>query len=91
MYKITSTSQFKKDYKRVQKRHLDLNELQVVIRMLSEGQTLPEKYKDHALIGNKRNSRECHIRPDFLLQYRIDSEILTLILIRTGSHSDIFE
>ena len=47
-------------------------------------------YKDHALKGNFIGYRECHIRPDWLLMYKIDKQILTLALTRTGTHSDLF-
>ncbi|WP_299296933.1 type II toxin-antitoxin system mRNA interferase toxin, RelE/StbE family, partial [uncultured Mobiluncus sp.] len=35
--------------------------------------------------------RECHIKPDWLLIYRIDGNRLILFLNRTGSHADLFE
>ena len=37
-----------------------------------------------------KNMRECHIEPDWLLIYKIESELMLLKLIRTGSHSDLF-
>ena len=49
---------------------------------------LPEEYQDHPLIGNYLGSRECHLEPDWLLIYRIEDEVL--ILIRLGTHSDLF-
>lgn len=60
--------------------------------MLAEEKPLPEKCKDHALTDsrNYKNVRECHIEPDWLLVYKIESDILILKLIRTGSHSDLF-
>ena len=48
------------------------------------------KYKDHSLTGIYQDFRECHILPDWLLIYRIDKDILTLVLSRTGTHSDLF-
>jgi mRNA interferase YafQ len=50
---------------------------------------LPKKHRDHALIGNWKGSRDCHIEPDWLLIYTLDSDLL--ILERTGSHSDLFD
>ncbi|HIY07113.1 MAG TPA: type II toxin-antitoxin system YafQ family toxin, partial [Candidatus Evtepia faecigallinarum] len=50
----------------------------------------PEKYKDHALIGDYAGYRECHIQPDWLLVYRLEDDVLVLTLFRTGSHSDLF-
>ncbi len=53
-------------------------------------QPLPAKHRDHALSGNYRGYRECHIQPDWLLIYKIEPQKLLLTLIRTGSHSDLF-
>lgn len=89
-YKVQWTSKFKKDYKLCQSRGLDINLLDEVIILLSEGKTLPQKYKDHSLSGQWKDFRECHIKPDWLLVYAIQNDILTLTLARTGSHSDLF-
>ena len=87
---IVWTTQFKKDYKLALKRHLDIELLDNVIRVLSRGETLPEMNKDHALTGDWIGHRECHILPDWLLVYRIEDDILVLTLARTGTHSDLF-
>ena len=87
---IVWTTQFKRDYKLAMKRHLRIDLLDDVIRMLSRGELLPEKYRDHALTGNWIGYRECHILPDWLLVYRVDDDILVLTLVRTGTHSDLF-
>lgn len=89
-YTIKHTSQFKKDYKLAKKRHLDTNLLKDIITKLANGETLAEKYKDHALSGNWHGHRECHINPDWLLVYRYENDILVLTLTRTGTHSDLF-
>ena len=88
--KISWSGQFKKDYKLAMKRGLDITLLDDVIRMLASGETLPEKYSDHALTGNWKGYRECHIQPNWLLIYRIEKGMLILTLQRTGSHSDLF-
>lgn len=88
---IVWTTQFKKDYKLALKRHLDINLLDDVIRTLSRGEALPEKNKDHGLSGEWTGHRECHIQPDWLLVYRIDDNVLVLTLVRTGTHSDLFD
>ena len=87
---IVWTAQFKKDYKLAVKRKLDISLLDDVIRMLSRGESLPEKNKDHSLSGNWVGHRECHILPDWLLIYRIEDNVLVLTLSRTGTHSDLF-
>ena len=84
------TTQFKRDYKKAMKRHLDIDLLDSIIRVLSRGETLPEKHRDHELTGNWTGYRECHIQPNWLLVYRIDDGVLVLTLARTGTHSDIF-
>ncbi len=87
---IVWTTQFKRDYKLAMKRHLRIDLLDDVIRMLSRGELLPEKYRDHALTGNWIGYRECHLLPDWLLVYRVEDDILVLTLVRTGTHSDLF-
>ena len=89
-YEIIRTTQFKKDYKTISKRGYDMSKLKEVIMMLADGKTLPEKYKDHQLTGNFKNFRECHIAPDWLLIYKIENDLLILIVERTGSHCDLF-
>ena len=85
------TNRFDKDLKLITKRKYDMKKLREVIYMLSNQQPLPEKYKDHELSGNYATYRECHIEPDWLLIYKIENETLTLILSRTGTHSDLFQ
>ena len=87
---IVWTTQFKRDYKLAMKRHLRIDLLDDVIRMLSRGELLPEKYRDHTLTGNWIGYRECHLLPDWLLVYRVEDDILVLTLVRTGTHSDLF-
>ena len=86
---IVWTTQFKKDYKLAIKRHLNIELLDDIIRSLSRGETLPEKNRDHALAGSYAGYRECHIQSDWLLIYRVDNDVLTLTLTRTGTHSDL--
>lgn len=88
---IVWTSKFKKDYKLAIKRSKNIELLDDIIRMLSKGETLPEKNQDHALSGNWAGFRECHIQPDWLLIYRIENDVLVLTLVRSGSHSDLFD
>ena len=90
MLDLVMSSQFKKDLKRIQKRGLDLEILKNVIRLLQDEQLLDEKYRDHALTGNYKGFRECHIQPDWLLIYSINHSELILTTSRTGSHSDLF-
>lgn len=63
--------------------------LETVVELLLDGQTLPEKYRDHQLTGNWKGYRECHIEPDWLLVYKIYESKLILSLVRAGTHSDL--
>ncbi len=90
-YEIQRTSRFKKDFALIERRGCDVSLLVDVIRALARGETLHRQYRDHALSGNYAEYRECHIRPDWLLIYKIMEESLTLTLERTGTHSDLFK
>jgi len=90
MYTISRQTRFRKDVKSAEKRGKNMQKLKNVLLELIVGKTLDPKYKDHQLIGNYSDTRECHIESDWLLIYRIDEENKTLYLIRTGSHSDLF-
>ena len=58
--------------------------------LLLAGETLPTRYRDHALIGNWQGHRDCHLAPDWLLIYRIDEAAQEIEYVRMGSHADIF-
>lgn len=88
-YTVKHTTQFKKDYKLAAKRGLDINLLEEIVSTLAIGDILPDKNKDHALVGKWTGHRECHILPNWLLIYRIDNDVLVLTLTRTGTHSDL--
>lgn len=89
MYTLKFTSQFKKDYKLMIKQGKDIALLDNVIEIIQKGEKLDAKYRDHALSGAYRGFRECHIQPDWLLVYYIENQIMTLTLVRTGSHSNL--
>lgn len=87
---IIRTTQFKKDYKLMQRRGRDKGKLEEVLRILADGGTLPPERRDHALTGNYSGFRECHIEPDWLLIYCYIRNQLVLVCSRTGTHSDLF-
>lgn len=89
-YEVKFTSRFKKDLKSIQKSDSAMKRFWDAIEMLADGIPLPEEYKDHKLVGNFVGVRECHIRPDWLLIYKIYEDVLVLELLRTGSHSKLF-
>jgi mRNA interferase YafQ len=91
MRTISRTSRFKKDYKREARgRHraaLDAD-LLAVVSLLAADSPLPEKLRDHPLTGEWVDHRDCHIKPDLVLIYRVpDAERLELV--RLGSHSEL--
>lgn len=89
---ILWSKKFKQDYKRLVSsgNKTTINTLLTVIELLASGETLPEKYQDHVLKGTWNGYRECHVKPDLLLIYKLENNELTLTLVRTGSHSDLF-
>lgn len=91
MLKIRFTNRMKRDVKLIKKRGKDLSKLEYVLDVLSRTQTLPDKYKDHALRGEWKDFRECHIEPDWLLIYQIEKNELIVYALATGSHADLFD
>ncbi len=90
-YFVCASRQYRKAYKRVHRSgKYELSELDCVIDMLAVGKILPVKYRDHKLSGDMKDFRECHIKPDLLLVYRIIDDKLVLFLSDLGSHSEIF-
>lgn len=82
------TRQFERDLRLMQRRGKDIAKLRSVMTLLIEEQPLPERLRDHPLVGNWIGRRECHIEPDWLLIYKLpDDEI---IFERTGRHVDLF-
>ena len=91
MLKLETTVQFRRDYKKMRKRGLDRALIESVIDTLLREKPLAPKYRDHALTGNYKGFRECHIQPDWLLIYKIDRGNLILTAARTGTHADLLE
>lgn len=90
MKELRYTRQFKKDLKRFLNQPKKLEELKIVLDMLRNEITLPEKYRQHTLKGEYSGCLECHIEGDFLLIW-YDEESNTLALFRLGSHSELFK
>jgi len=88
-YEVKETNLFKKDYRLAKKRGQNIHLLKDIIIQLANDQPLPEKNRDHALTGDWRGFRECHITPDWLLVYKKENDVLVLTLTRLGSHSDL--
>tara|TARA_R110002167_G_scaffold84928_2_gene230595 strand:+ start:1729 stop:2001 length:273 start_codon:yes stop_codon:yes gene_type:complete len=89
MLTLEYATQFKKDFKKVAKLPIpDLVEVGHVIKLLQLGETLPDKYVDHSLSGNWQGYRDCHVKPDLVLIYKVDNN--SLKLARIGTHSELF-
>lgn len=88
---VKYTSRFKKGLKLAAKRGLDISLLENVVVKIQNRVPLDEKYRDHALSGDYAGYRECHVQPDWLLIYLIEDDILTLTLVETGTHADLFK
>lgn len=89
MNSILRKTQFKRDFKRILKQGKNPQDLETVLLLLMAGLRLPERLNDHPLKNNWEGYRELHIKPDWLLIYKIEDE--TLVLARTGSHVELFE
>jgi len=83
------TNQFEKDIKKMLRRGKGAEKIKAVIVQLISGTPLQPRYRDHALVGNFKARRECHVEPDWLLIYRIAES--KIYFERTGTHSDLFE
>ncbi len=87
------SNNFKKSLKRMIKQGKDIDKLLDVVDKLVNREVLDAKYRNHNLINDKyfKNCKECHIEPNWLLIYKYVHEKLVLILVSTGSHSDLFQ
>lgn len=91
MYYLKYSNKFKKDLKKLQRQNRKIvSELEAVLKLLVSGKELPARYKNHKLQGEFNDCYECHIRPDILLIYKIEKEYLIILLLRIGSHPELF-
>ncbi len=88
MFEIEYTKSFKKSFKKLSNEDKILTK--EIIKRLSNNEILEVKYKDHNLLGKYKSFKECHIKPDLLLIYKKQNNILILTLVEIGSHSDLF-
>ncbi|MQX38109.1 type II toxin-antitoxin system YafQ family toxin [Roseospira navarrensis] len=89
MKHLLTTTRFKRDMKRARKRGQPMDRLETVLKALVEDRPLPERCRPHRLSGAWSDAWECHVAPDWLLIWEEDDE--SIVLIRTGSHADLFE
>lgn len=86
--RLSSTTRFTRDVRRATKRGKDLAELWSVVETLLSGEELSARHRPHRLSGRWSEHWECHIEPDWLLIWTYGDE--TLVLVRTGTHADLF-
>ena len=89
MYTLLYTNKFDKDVKRCVKRGLNIAKLQEATRLLAENGSLPLQYRPHKLSGDYVGCWECHIEPNWLMIWQQNDTQLTLLFLRTGTHSDL--
>ena len=87
---VKFSNRFNNDLKLAKRQNKNIDKLFIVIEKLANLEKLDDKYRDHALVGEYKGLRECHIEPDWLLIYYVKNNTLTLVLARLGSHSDLF-
>ena len=92
-YRVVYSTKFKKSLKKVLKQGKNIDELKEIIGKLSIKKALAPKYRNHKLIDNNiyKNCYECHVRPDWLIVYQYNDAELYLLLVDTGSHSELLD
>lgn len=88
-YTIRTSNGFLKNLKTCKKRGYDIEKLWDIIEMLKNGETLPASCRPHKLVGDYKGKWECHIAPDWLLIWDQNDTELILLMLATGSHSDL--
>ena len=89
-YSVSFTKRFKKNVEQCRKRGLQMDKLKTVLDILIENGTLPIEYRPHKLSGVLDSQWECHIQGDWLMTWEQNDNELTLLMLATGSHSDLF-
>lgn len=89
-YQLYTTKRFDKALKLCQKRGYSLEKIRKVIKLLVENGCLPQEYRPHILHGNHDGEWEAHIESDWLLTWYQNDKELTLLMLSTGTHSDMF-
>ncbi len=89
-YRVRTSKRFDKELKLCQKRGYKMQLIHDAIKLLVTTGTLPAEYRPHKLSGNLHGIWECHIQPDWLMTWEQNDTELTLLFLRTGTHSDLF-
>jgi mRNA interferase YafQ len=88
-YTIKTTNSFDRDMARCIKRGYPMDNLRKVMSLLERDGRLPAEYKPHKLHGARKGQWECHIQPNWLLIWEQHDQELILIMLNTGTHSDL--
>jgi mRNA interferase YafQ len=86
---LRTTTAFERDLRRVSKQGKDLDKLEAIVDLLQAQKPLLPRCRAHPLRGNWSGHWDCHVGPDWLLLYKLTND--ALILVRTGSHAELFE
>lgn len=89
MLQIITSKKYRTQFKKQSAKNQDL--IDEVVFQLANCQKLEQKFCDHALKGKYSQYRECHIKPDLLLIYKINKDVLELYLMQIGSHKELFK
>ena len=85
---LLTTTAFEKDMRRIRRQGKDLDKLDAIVNLLQEQERLPERCRPHPLRGDWTGHWDCHVEPDWLLLYKLTGK--ELVLVRTGSHTELF-
>lgn len=88
-YRVYRTSRYRKSLKKLLKRGKDGDKLDAIVQLLARGEPLPARCRDHALTGDLAGLRDCHVENDWVLLYKVQDDMLILVLADTGTHSDL--
>lgn len=90
MYRLRVSKRFEKAFDLCARRGYDMNVIKKAMRLLEKNGELPPEYKTHKLTGEYKGCLECHLKPNWLLIWEKHENELVMLMIDTGTHSDIF-
>lgn len=89
-YTVSYTKHFQKSVEKCRKRGYDMAILKRALELLIDTGSLPTSFYPHKLSGNMENQWECHLKGDWLMTWEQNDNELTLLMLDTGTHSDLF-
>jgi mRNA interferase YafQ len=85
---VRTTNAFERDLRRVIKQGKNLDKLETIVDLLQAKESCPARCRPHPLRGSWAGHWDCHVEPDWILIYRLTAE--AVVLVRTGSHAELF-